>query len=201
MEVVDKLITKILTSTKGVYFVITGGGTRAISLLLENGGASSVFIGARVPYSQKETSDITWGVTKTVSQKCSEALSKVALDVLIEREKVGVCISSTSSLRKAGAEREGRIHEAYISIREFNSKGVEDKVKTYHIEFNEDRTRLDEENMLSYLILAITCQSTTKCDWSIETHTKMLRFFGFTDKDKIQLLKQEKANKEDETDE
>ena len=199
MEVVDKIIQKILTSKNGLYYVITGGGTRAISLLLENGGASSVFIGARVPYSQDETNDLTWGCPKSVSQKCAEALSKVGFNTAIEKDKIGVCIASTSSLAKNGKEREDGVHEAFISIREYDKRDIKNKVISYHIIFGDKtRTRKQEEDILSHLILAITCQYTTKCEWVIETHTKLTNAFGLNDKDSITLLKQDKKSDDED---
>lgn len=205
MKVIKTIIEKILTSDKKLYYTITGGGTRAISLLLENGGASSVFLGANVCYHENDTKTIVGSVTKLCS---APVASKLALggyyanSSLDKKENECVGISCTASLRKQGKEREDRVHEAFIGIRLYGDNGFSKLSTVYHIQFNKTRTRKDEEDLLSNLILAITCQSMTVCKWEVSTHTALLKEFGFDESlDKISILTFDSRTRQDIKDE
>ena len=205
MKVIKTIIEKILTSNKKLYYTITGGGTRVISQLLENGGASGIFLGANVCYHENDTKNIVGSVTKLCSAEVASKLtlggyySNSSLDTK-DNECVG--ISCTASLRKHGNEREGRIHEAFIGIRTYGDNGFNKVSTVYHILFTKDRTRKEEEDLLANLILAITCQSMTVCKWEISTHSALLKEFGFDESvDKISIITFDSRTKQDIKDE
>lgn len=154
-------IDSILKSNKKLYLSITGGGTAAISKLLENGGASNIFLGATVPYSTDDLSFLCGSAAnKPVSEECADRLSILgyqSASAVKLQEKEGVCIGATSSLRKNGVERAGRIHQAYISVCRYDNFGRE-IVLRYHIVLKKERTRLQEEELLANLILYIAEQ-------------------------------------------
>ncbi len=157
-----EVINDILECDRKIYMAITGGGTRAISELLERGGASSVFMGARVPYSIEDLSDFIGSVgpdEKCCSINMADRLCQAAMYTAFsnncEEDKiVGLgCTASLTKLRKGVDEREGRVNQAFIQV---SSKY---KIAETHIVFhNNDKyhtlSRRDQEDMLSTLILS-----------------------------------------------
>lgn len=158
MSTVSKLIDNILNSKKKLYLAITGGGLGAISKLTENGGASTVFLGATVPYSPEDLAVIVGSAShKAVSLECARALSKAgykAASSINVEDFNGICVASTSSLRKAGKERADREHNAFISVSKYDYDNSV-WIATVSIKFLKNRTRLEEEYVLSCLILAV----------------------------------------------
>lgn len=185
----DSLIDKLLKSDKKLYLCITGGGTGVVSKILENGGASNIFLGANIPYHTEDILNITGSLPKLCSEKSARLLSMDGYEkssALLFKNKECICIASTSSLRKNGVERADRIHEAFICIRIYDGYKYNKSVVSYHIVFGEDRTRKQEEELLSKALLAISCSALTLCKWELSTYQPMLKDFGFTDKDKIE---------------
>lgn len=152
------MIDEILQSQKKIYLAITGGGTKAISQLLENGGASSVFVGARIPYSPEDLSSCVGFIypnDKCCSKKMAERMAHFSMcEAFSCNEDYNniVGLGCTATLCKKEGEREGRVNQAFIC--------VTSKYKTMdtHIEFiNDDKhrmSRLLQEDMLSTLILS-----------------------------------------------
>lgn len=159
MSTVSKIIDSILDSKKKLYLAITGGGLGAISKLTENGGASSVLLGATIPYSPEDLNEIVGSYVgaKAVSKECAKALSnagyRASSSINIE-DNNGVCVSCTASLRKKGKEREGREHKAFIGVNEYDFDNRR-CVRVYEINFLKDRSRVEEEYILSCLVLAV----------------------------------------------
>lgn len=102
----------------GVYIILTGGGSAAISNILSRGGASEYFIGAELPYNQKMFEGIVGEVwdTKLVSERSAHQLAAVAYQKAKEYCTSPIGIGVSASLCKASNERDGRINEAYIAV-------------------------------------------------------------------------------------
>ncbi len=140
--------------SKQLVLAITGGGTEAIGALLHSGGASSYFLEGIVPYSpialgqfinvrptvNKAVSERTARLMANAAYNRAEALSSASVDKLVG---IGV----TASLSKAGIERAGREHPAFISVR------THDSLSVTKWSFKEPRTRTVEEEALTGIIL------------------------------------------------
>ncbi len=153
-------INDILECDRKIYLAITGGGTRAISELLENGGASSVFEGARVPYSKDDLCDFVGGSiykeTKCFSLEMADRMCQAAMYTAfgngVEPHRI-VGLGCTAALCRHEGEREGRVNGAYIQV------ASKFEIIETHIEFNNNDKyhtlgRRDQEDMLSTLILS-----------------------------------------------
>ena len=103
-------------------------------------------------------------------------------------------------MRKSGTERADRVHEAFICIRKYDGIEYNKSTESYHIVFNEDRTRKQEEDILSAALLAICCSSLTICKWNLSTYDVMKKDIGFTDKDIIEWQKSTVKESKDEED-
>lgn len=197
------LLEKMLKSDKKLYLTITGGGVGVVNKILENGGASSIFLGATVPYHEDDTRNIVGSILKLVSEKSASLLSLNAYNQassLNFKNKECISIASTSTLRKSGTERADRVHEAFICIRKYDGIEYNKSTESYHIVFNEDRTRKQEEDILSAALLAICCSSLTICKWNLSTYDVMKKDIGFTDKDIIEWQKSTVKESKDEED-
>lgn len=146
-EFLAQEIIKNKSQTK-LGMVITGGGSLAISELLKHGGAADVFHFAIVPYHPDFLEEILrYKPEKSVTAKVAYDLCVGSVNKDKEEGNV-LLVSCTASLRKAGSEREGRIHEAYLGFNNGNGSDV------YHVVFNANRTREQEEELLAMIILA-----------------------------------------------
>jgi len=193
----NNIIQEILKSKHKLYLSLTGGGTKCISLLLENGGASSVFLGASIPYCEE---DLRWNIgpySKAVSRQVAEkmsygCISKSVCDSLEGEDRI-ISIGVTASLAKAGKEREDRVHEAYICIHEIKEhtiKEPENKIKIlkeFHITFSH-RARLDEETALANTILFLANSEMNLTKSHILTHKPSQKLAGLLPTDKLELL-------------
>lgn len=157
-KLLETTIENILKSDKKLFLAITGGGTRAISKLTENGGASSVFLGAVIPYTQRDLIEICGSRgTKAVSQDCANAFSLAGWKAASAdeiREGTAITVACTASLCKNVKERAGRVHQAYISVAEYNEKKSR-VVARFNFIFSKERTRFEEEDLLADLLLCI----------------------------------------------
>lgn len=140
--------------SKQLVLAITGGGTQAIGELLHQGGASSYFLEGIVPYSPMALArfiNVRPAVKKAVSEQTARLMANAAYDRAESLSSASidqlVGIGVTASLGKAGIERAGREHPAYIAVRTHNTLSV---VKW---NFKEPRTRSVEEEALTGLIL------------------------------------------------
>jgi len=187
-----KSIEEILKSNRKLYIAITGGGTSVIPTLLENGGASEIFLGAIVPYHPDELKDVIGSFDKAVSKKTAMLLSLTAFnkrisDILVDNvECVGIGV--TASLAKNGAERAGREHKACIgvSIIKFDKST---KREYLEIIFGEKRTRKEEEDILAELILAMVdmnmCLRKAHHFNNGDSTAKYLKSIGLTENDNV----------------
>ena len=140
-------IIKNKSKTK-LCMILTGGGTIAISELLKHGGASEVLEMAVVPYGNESLETVLQHkVEKSVSPQIAYELC--GGHVSGNKEENTLVVSCTASLKKAGEERAGRIHEAYLGFHHSKSKA-----DVYHVVFNANRTREQEEELLAMIILA-----------------------------------------------
>lgn len=106
-----------------VFMAITGGGTGAINTLLENGGASSVFLGAEVPYGYWLTPDYAGEPKKYVALQYAYYLAEYSLtksvgiikDFKRRQPKYLIGLGCTAALYKEG-QREGRENAARICV-------------------------------------------------------------------------------------
>jgi len=133
---------EIIKAGKKFCVAITGGGSSFIETFLSEGGASSVFNGAIVPYGQ----EVFDSFIKTQPQKyCSkEAAIQLATQAKLMADSNDYGIGITASLRKAGKEREGRKHFFHIAIRGRNS------LFHHHREFSdEDYSRTQQEEIVA----------------------------------------------------
>lgn len=150
------LINEIINGKNKFSLAITGGGTRAISYLLENGGASSVFLGALVPYANSMLKTYTYA-------KYEKAVSIDAARAMLDWSRYGntenhYSISSTSSLAKNGIEREGRQHSVVLASQYifYSEQPIIFEAPALEVNLNEKRTRLEEEELVARLIIAYT---------------------------------------------
>ncbi len=131
----NELVQAIHNSPTKASLIITGGGTGVLPILLANGNGSKTIIGAEVPYSNAHLKDIIGHFDKAVSKETSMAMAKKAYDNAIRYgadvlDAVGIGL--TASLAKVPTEREGRIHEVYITAKSAF------KETTIHVIFNAD---------------------------------------------------------------
>lgn len=125
---------------KKLYLVITGGGTRAISHILENGGASKWLYAAFVPYDIGSIFDIN---KEACVASTATYLSKFYCMIMPKIDGYdNVCVACTASLYKEG-QRHGRINQAYLSVCINNQV---EKVK--HLVYT-STNRLEQENQLA----------------------------------------------------
>lgn len=144
-----------------LYMGITGGGTGAITSLLENGGASSIFVGASIPYSQEQLLELIGGyhqevpaVSYMIASRLSKSCGYRTQQVAKENSSRLVGVGCSASLVKNGVEREGREHKAVICISEFDTE-KEEFVMKYRLDVKlaAKRTRIEEERLLSDIII------------------------------------------------
>lgn len=159
MILMTKMIQDIIECNRNIYMAITGGGTRAISKLLENGGASGVFMGANIPYAELDLAVFidTW-VQRNVWKCCSEETAKNMADSALEKcksmsiidEHLNVGLGCTAVLSRGKDEREDRINQAFICVT------GDHKIIEIYVEFVPTSFigRPSQEDMLSNLILA-----------------------------------------------
>ena len=148
----ENLIREINSGTYKFYAAITGGGTSFISEYLKISGASKVFLGANVPYSHLSFTNFT--KCKVDSHASEEGARKLALasyrEALAyggEKEK-SIGIGASCSIATEN-ERAGRKHKIYLAFHK------QDLTYTVSRILNQSRTRDEEENMISELILKV----------------------------------------------
>lgn len=118
-------IQDILTTKKKTVLTITGGGTGAYGMLLENGGGSQILMEGIVNYAPESTHDLLGGEPDHyASEETARSLAVAAYNRCI---KLGVDpdkahgIAATSKLGLTHREeRVGREHEAHVALHTFN---------------------------------------------------------------------------------
>lgn len=177
----NKMIDEILNCDRKIYLSITGGGTGAISKLLEGGGASGVFVGANIPYAERDLCRFIYAyIQREILKCCSKETAKDMADAALEKctemglaeEGYSVGLGCTASLCKYEKEREGRINQAFICVVS-NYKIVETHVEFLH-DSNYDPPqailRKQQECMLSTLILGALADFVKPPSRHIESH-------------------------------
>ena len=105
----------IRKSGRSISFAITGGGSSAVPMLLEDGGMSEVFEQAFIPYSQKSLEKfLGFSPDKSCSEKTAEWMGQKLVELSPTRGYVALAV--TASLAKRDNEREGRVNEAFVHI-------------------------------------------------------------------------------------
>jgi len=151
------LIEKLKVKNCLLYMTITGGGTRAISMLLENGGASEVFVGAEVPYSYSIGDKPAHFVTQEYAMRLAKHSHCVGHSEFGRYNCSDLCKSHNSgpiylglgcsaSLKKE-VEREDRENHARISI--FDGRDY----SNVYLVCDKKCSRLEQENFVSEDIL------------------------------------------------
>lgn len=157
---IESIILALKRAEQKIHFGITGGGTAAISMLLEEGGASGCFLGAKIPYSDVE---LRAAMNHTVFDKASSYSVADGLARCGDASTPHIGIGATCSLAKVGGEREGREHSIYISAGAMKMVPIpnSDKqasVATYlcnaKVVLCGRRTRKQEEDIAAKLILS-----------------------------------------------
>jgi nicotinamide mononucleotide (NMN) deamidase PncC len=158
MAPVDKaLIEQIHASGKKIVLAMTGGGSGAISSLLQVPGASAVVVEAIVPYAAGALEDWLGG---PVDQFCSERTARGMAMAAFQRARrlsnsdpsvlrgIGATASLASNRPKRGAHR---IHVAWQSA---------DTTAVATCEFEKGkRSRADEEHIAAQLILRLVAEA------------------------------------------
>lgn len=115
-----------------IYAYITGGGTKWIYDSLKNGGASQWFLGARIPYNQKDFDEILGGQPfdgKYVSERTAAQLSVAAYSQAVKMtndEEGSTGLGVTAKLGTSG-QRKGRENKVIITL----TKMVSGQLQTY----------------------------------------------------------------------
>lgn len=191
-------VKNIIEGRNLLYLSITGGGLGSVGMLTENGGASSVFVGASIPYNQEVLTSMVGPLAQAVTPKVARLLSLYPFnqpftfnfnegeDGSEDCPDYCVSIGVTASLAKAGVEREGREHKVYIHVGSFNTDEFK-HLESIGIHLKDKRTRLEEETLLNKLILSLAdCRlNLTKPHPLI--HKPWIEWIGLTDKDVIEL--------------
>jgi nicotinamide mononucleotide (NMN) deamidase PncC len=150
------LIERIHLSGRPFVIAVTGGGSGAISSLLEVPGASASVLEAIVPYSATAMADWLGG---TPDHYCSERTARAMAMAAFERARllsdadphtllgIGATASLASNRPKRGSHR---IHVAWQSA---------DTTAVTSCTFASDNTRADEERMATQLILTAVAEA------------------------------------------
>lgn len=143
-----KSVDIIKQSNMKIYITMTGGGTYALSQLLMGGGASHVFIGANIPYSEQELKEIV-----PVFEKCVSDSVATALAIYSKSKSKDVGVGVTCKLMKDG-ERAGREHLVCVSI--------SDRFKTITKQFvPKEKCRVSQEIEVGNFILDMLARHTS----------------------------------------
>lgn len=133
-----EVIDQIIKDNIGMIIITTGGGSRAISKLLENGGGSAALLDAQVPYSQESLYNIIGHVDKSVS-----------LETITKMHNARPCrygVFVSASLKK-NEERQDRLNHAWVGY-----SLLKNLIATYVI-FDKTASRFHQEDDLANYML------------------------------------------------
>jgi hypothetical protein len=148
---------------KGVI-AITGCAPGLVTELLQPGGGSATLLDAVVPYATKALQQfIGYEPTKYCTAQVATEMASSAFSRATELNEAEVKVVGgghpegldvfglgiTATLRKNGPEREGRVHQVFISFQTCNI------TYTHHVVFNSELTRLDEEYLVTQIALDV----------------------------------------------
>jgi hypothetical protein len=183
-------IRDIVNMGMPTVFYITGGGSGAISTLLQEGGASSFFLEAQVPYDSKCVTELLGGYTpdKFCSQETSSMLAVSAYkraSMLVGSDDV-VGVGVTCKLCKYEGDRKGRENVVYITIHGKN------KTMVREIQIHDIDRRAHQESEVSGAIVTAYCNflnvinsrlmysgciierdETISVTWALDEHTRV----------------------------
>lgn len=154
----ETFITKIHDLPQKVVLVVSGGGSGALSALLEVPGASRTLLEGIVPYSEEAMVHFLGG---RPDQFCSAATSRALAMVAFRRalqyapsEKNNVAgVAATASLA-SDRPKQGP-HRAHVAIQTLST------TITYSVELQKGaRTRQEEENVVRSLVLNAVAEAT-----------------------------------------
>jgi len=141
-------------NNRAVYVIASGGGSQAISDILIEGGASSFFVGAEIPYAQSQFNAAVGGEVwdgKYCSERAAHQLAAAAYDrAFEERQLNSIGVGVTASLAKKGGQRPNRINHVYIAVMSSWCYAY-----TYYYTFNSVTSRSVQERDCATLIKAI----------------------------------------------
>mgnify|MGYP001230035887 FL=1 len=152
----EKLIAQIHQTSTQISLCVTGGGSQAISRLLESPGATQTVIEAYVPYGQEALTDF---LQKTPEHYCSAETARAMAATCYERAcqfgksmEAVAGISCTASLT-SNKPKKGP-HRCHIALQNL------DTTVTYSLQFNKGtRTRTEEERVTGNLIIAAVARA------------------------------------------
>lgn len=103
---------------KGVYILLSGGGTEVISKILTSGGASSYMVGAEIPYNMNKFIKAVGEVwdRKFVSERTAHQLAAESYQRASTECERPIGIGATSALCTVAKERPDRINIAQIAV-------------------------------------------------------------------------------------
>lgn len=177
-----ELIKEILNSGYKCCMIITGGGTGAITQLLQYGGGSKFLLHAEIPYSKNSFESLTDRNHDFVSiSACDELVNAAIFNATIFSDTSEsqdesptssplIAVSCTAKLTYDG-ERENREHTAFIGvIRRENGTYPE---KYFQVSFIPNLNREEQEKFLSESILAIMFMSVcNNTEYTMPSHIK-----------------------------
>jgi hypothetical protein len=140
----------IIDSGKKFCLMVTGGGQEVVGELTRYGGMSGSLLAASVPYSRDSLAEYLGGsfdraVSRQVALAGAMCAYKNALRLAPGEKVFGV--AATSVLGTGDGERRGREHRTIIAGQN------RDRTVVYEITLGRERTRREEERLVSELIL------------------------------------------------
>lgn len=161
MQSQKKLVEKIHQTPHKAVIAATGGGSEAIGELLKYGGGSNTLLEAIVPYHQEAFNQFVKGKPdKYCSPGAARDLAMASFQRAINLTTIKdvetlIGIGVTCSLAKDG-ERQGRTHRAYVAVQTYNM------TRNYDIPFDGSLSRVDEEEIVSQVILGALALGTNE---------------------------------------
>jgi hypothetical protein len=134
---------------------ITGCGPGLVNDLLSPGGGSATLLEAVVPYAPKSLQDFIKFAKppeKYCSQEIATEMASAAFSRATELSETGTSVFGlgiTATLRKRGDEREGRVHQVFLSFQ------TAFQAYEHHIIFNNKLSRILEEHLVSQVALDV----------------------------------------------
>lgn len=151
---IEKTVSAIHATPAQGVIAVTGCAPSLTTELLRHGGGSATVLDSIVPYHTKALIDF---IKRTPKKFCSEEVALELASKAFSRatelepdapEPFG--LGCTATLRKNGPEREGRVHQAFVSFQ------TQRETHNYHIVLNCEH-RVLEEDLLSQALLKILC--------------------------------------------
>ena len=134
----------------------TGCAPGLVNDLLAPGGGSATVLEAIVPYAtpsleafikkSPSTNDWKFCSAEVAAEMASAAYTR-ATELAVDNPVFGLGITAT--LRKRGTEREGRIHQVFLSFQ------TQEMVYNHHVVMDSVLSRQDEENLVTQIALGV----------------------------------------------